>query len=74
MHRPTVLVMVLLLSKAGPAFALPIDASSVHVGGASSMGGLPGVPAYRPLPVGSITPRGWLLTQLQLQANGLSGQ
>jgi len=29
--------------------------------------------AFKPLPVGSITPKGWLLKQLTLQAEGLSG-
>jgi hypothetical protein len=29
--------------------------------------------AYSPLPVGSVTPKGWLLKQLTLQAEGLSG-
>ena len=28
---------------------------------------------YTPLPVGSVTPKGWLLKQLTLQAEGLSG-
>ena len=29
--------------------------------------------AYKPLPLGVVTPRGWLATQLLLQAEGLSG-
>jgi uncharacterized protein len=30
-------------------------------------------PAFRPLPIGSIRPAGWLLRQLRIQADGLSG-
>ncbi len=30
-------------------------------------------PAFRPLPIGSIRPTGWLLRQLRIQADGLSG-
>jgi len=34
---------------------------------------LPGPLAYKPLPTGAATPKGWLLEQLKLQADGLSG-
>ena len=30
-------------------------------------------PAFTPLPTGATTPKGWLLKQLTLQAEGLSG-
>ena len=28
---------------------------------------------YTPLPMGAVTPKGWLLDQLTIQAEGLSG-
>ncbi|MCJ7551886.1 MAG: hypothetical protein MUQ30_19630, partial [Anaerolineae bacterium] len=30
-------------------------------------------PAFRPLPLGSISPTGWLQRQLRIQADGISG-
>eukprot|EP01059_Diplonema_ambulator_P012327 TRINITY_DN2258_c0_g1_i1.p1 TRINITY_DN2258_c0_g1~~TRINITY_DN2258_c0_g1_i1.p1 ORF type:complete len:756 (+),score=244.32 TRINITY_DN2258_c0_g1_i1:47-2269(+) len=39
----------------------------------ASQGASPLVPRLNPLPVGSVTPKGWLLKQLTLQAEGLSG-
>eukprot|EP01064_Diplonema_japonicum_P018109 TRINITY_DN26800_c0_g1_i1.p1 TRINITY_DN26800_c0_g1~~TRINITY_DN26800_c0_g1_i1.p1 ORF type:complete len:757 (+),score=186.25 TRINITY_DN26800_c0_g1_i1:47-2272(+) len=40
---------------------------------ATTIEGSPLVPRNTPLPVGSVTPKGWLLKQLTLQAEGLSG-
>jgi len=39
---------------------------------ARDVGGLT-APMFRPLPVGAITPSGWLRRQLQIQADGLTG-
>jgi hypothetical protein len=41
--------------------------------GAQSAGRNLADPAFRPLPLGSISPQGWLRRQLRIQADGLSG-
>lgn len=64
-------------------------AASVSAGAAPLTGAAPGVlrqaghpqpdvsalasPSFRPLPVGTIHPAGWLARQLRIQADGLSG-
>jgi len=54
---------LLLLAGASAVWAVPQTGKSA----------LPGAPAYTPLPVGDVMPEGWLLEQLKLQADGLSG-
>jgi len=46
--------------------AIPAEAAEPQASGLAA-------PAFAPLPVGAIRPAGWLLRQLRLQADGLSG-
>jgi uncharacterized protein len=48
------------------------QASSAPRSAVPAPGGL-AAPAFRPLPLGEIRPRGWLQRQLRIQADGLSG-
>jgi hypothetical protein len=61
-------------SAATPRSALHSDVTSEH----ASAPGVPlptglADPAFRPLPLGALRPRGWLQRQLRIQADGLSG-
>lgn len=65
MHRsPSILVALALVAAA----ALGIAASAKP-----STDSLLQPWAYAPLPVGAVTPRGWLLKQLEIMADGMGG-
>lgn len=73
MHRRTFLAR---LTAASTALAAVPAASRAATGTASAPGKSPrglAEPAFRPLPLGSVTADGWLRRQLRQQADGLSG-
>src|SRR5512135_29529 len=53
--------------------AAGVVAGSVPLGSAGQTAAALAAPAFRPLPLGAIRPRGWLQRQLRIQADGLSG-
>jgi hypothetical protein len=57
---------------AAGGISLARSARECHAAATASATGLAD-PAFSPLPLGSIRPRGWLARQLRIQADGLSG-
>jgi hypothetical protein len=57
------------------AAGIPVAAAGNTESAAPAVSAFPGLadPAFRPLSLGSIRPRGWLARQLRIQAGGLSG-
>ena len=71
MHRRAFLTSVTAGVAAGGA---ALDALQAPVGpSAAAAPNALAAPRYRPLPVGAITPAGWLERQLRIQADGLTG-
>ena len=54
---------------------LSLALATATVASVSAVPHAPGLflPKFTPLPVGAVAPEGWLLEQLKLQADGLSG-
>ena len=61
------------LAAAGQAGAKSRTIMEDASAGVQGAGGNLAEPAFRPLPLGSISPQGWLRRQLRIQADGLSG-
>jgi hypothetical protein len=55
------------------ATQVPLTAAQVAPPAAPARAPRLAAPAFAPLPLGAVRPRGWLLRQLKIQADGLSG-